>query len=51
MHKYFSFLQFPTITVLVPATEPFFATGEDLGFNDSTMHQQNPNYQPFRKYM
>ena len=27
------------------------AQGEDLGFNATTMHQQNPNYRPFRQHL
>jgi hypothetical protein len=27
--------------------EPFVGTRADPGFNASTTHQQNPNYQPF----
>jgi hypothetical protein len=26
-------------------------TGANLGFNATIAHQQNPNYQPFRKYL
>jgi hypothetical protein len=26
-------------------------TGADPGFNASTVHQQNPNYQPFRQHL
>jgi ribonuclease HI len=26
-------------------------TGADPGFNASTMHQQNPNYRPFRQHL
>jgi hypothetical protein len=26
-------------------------TGADPGFNASTTHQQNPNYQPFRQHL
>jgi hypothetical protein len=35
----------------VPTTEPFVGTGADPGFNASTMHQQNPNYRPFRQHL
>jgi hypothetical protein len=41
----------PTITVSVPATEPFVGTGVDPGFNTTTTHQQNPNYRPFRQHL
>jgi hypothetical protein len=35
----------------VPTTEPFVGTGADPGFNASTTHQQNPNYQPFWQHL
>jgi hypothetical protein len=28
---------------------PFVGIGADPGFNATTAHQQNPNYQPFRQ--
>jgi hypothetical protein len=28
-----------------------FGRGENLGFNATTMHQQNPNYQPFQQHL
>jgi hypothetical protein len=29
----------------------FVGTGADPGFNATTMHQQSPNYQPFRQHL
>jgi hypothetical protein len=49
----FSFLYFSSqqSQFQVPTTEPFVGTGADPGFNASTTHQQNPNYQPFRQHL
>jgi hypothetical protein len=35
----------------VLATKPFVGTGADPRFNASTVHQQSPNYRPFRQHL
>jgi hypothetical protein len=47
MHKD-SFRWFQKSQFQVSTMEPFFGTRVDPGFNATTTHQQNPNYQPFR---
>jgi hypothetical protein len=32
-------------------THVFVGIGADLGFNATTTHQQNPNYQPFQQHL
>jgi hypothetical protein len=51
-HKfYFLYFSSHQSQFQVPTMEPFVGTGEDPGFNASTMHQQNPNYRPFRQHL